>query len=1344
MNPRWLVLFFVLFSASANAQLLPVEKDHYTRFGHLTVADGLPDNHITAIRQDSDGFIWVGTREGLARYDGTRFLSFMHITGDSTSLPSNHIYDILITSQQQIFIATRNGLALFNPRSVNFERIPTLYEDGYGLLDKHIRALAAADKNHIWVETFNGTLHLLNIQTFKARTWSHPAPSQPYYDYHALTQDSKGTLWIGGRNMGPLKMRNETISAIETDPNNPDRKRDRDVAFFFEDSDGDFWMGGLDGMYHYNRKTDTFKKRMGTSSFQMAESKPGILWVATGNGLAQINKQAEKTTLFLPSENDPSSLIHDHLNCVMTDMEGNLWIGTNRGISILNPMQNLIHHYRHLPELTNSLSSNHVSDIREDKNGNIWVATRGGGLNRFDTESETFKIFKKTGEDETTISSDQVSALHTDEAGIIWTGLWRGIGFNRFDPETNTFQHFALDSSSRKQDWYVGFESWGKDTLVTGFWGAVGIRLFQKNEKQWLPHNFNPVYHPADANLQKILATESLLWVYQNGNIIRSFHPKSSEWKAWRSSAHLENNHFHKINSVNLPDFTTLHEMIHHQHLTLFLTDKGVGIFNHQIQQFTTIDNRTFLMGTQQREQLLLLSSEGLFHFNCSNQQFKLLLAAKYLQTPPAHITDLMLLEENKLLIVSKSAIEAIDTKSGKQLPLPREFAPIMQSERKIQQVVKGHQKSFLIAFDRGIAYLPAEGQPEFYNTDNAYNLGLKNDAVRNICRCTETPGFWISTDRGLFFFDTSTRTFSTIPSFSEWQINQTSLANEKLFIASDQGLASLDANSRKVSYFNHPPEDKLSSHLTTFIEKDSKGDIWAGTTNKGINRVNRQKLQITHFLPGQKLHGHEVLAFLETSKGEIYAGGDSLNIFNPKTGEFDIARISEQLPKGSILSLTEDHLGRILIVTSHHIHVFDPDNNRIFNLTPYLGIEAPTFTGAALKAGNNEIFIGSTRGFLRFNPELFSPANKLQTTKITDFRVMDEPLFITDSGNSINLKHNQNFIEIFFSDMRYPARHDRYQYRLRETEVHWTTTSQASVTYKMLPPGDYIFEVQKINPFGGSIPAQYAFTIKPPFWRSARFISLMILIIGALLFYWWYNHTQHLKLLKNNLTLKHQLLLSQMNPHFLFNALSAIQSFIFQNQPQEAGSYLAKFAKLMRLYLNNMASTVTSIQNETETLKHYLELQRLRHNNKFDYSIEVKPPISELMPGLPTMMIQPFVENAIEHGFRDISNRKGHLEVEFELKTQLWHILIRDNGAGIDKCMKKKEEIPHQRKSMSTGITKKRIAQLKSQYKCQCSLIIKDRSNTQENETGTEVFLVLPAIFDEMSKAMTGSKDHE
>jgi ligand-binding sensor domain-containing protein len=342
MKYLWLFFLGIISSISVYAQIMPIKYGHYTRFEHLTIADGLPGNHITVIRQDAKGYMWIGTREGLARYDGTRFETFYHNPEDTSSVASDYITDILISSDQKIFVATRSGLSIFHPETFTFTQTPILFEDGTGLQDKHIRALLQADEHHIWVETFNGVLHKLNTKTFEAQSWPHEKPSQPYYDYHTIYEDAHNHLWIGGRNMGPLRMKDGLIKSIKTSGSDPTLKRDKDAAFFYEDSKGNFWVGGLDGLYQLDRKTETVNKHMHSSSYDMAEDGRGLLWVATGRGLARLDKKNGSIVKYLPADNDVSSIIHDHINCVTIDHSGNIWAGTEQGISILKVNQHLI------------------------------------------------------------------------------------------------------------------------------------------------------------------------------------------------------------------------------------------------------------------------------------------------------------------------------------------------------------------------------------------------------------------------------------------------------------------------------------------------------------------------------------------------------------------------------------------------------------------------------------------------------------------------------------------------------------------------------------------------------------------------------------------------------------------------------------------------------------------------------------------------------------------------------------------------------------------------------------------------------------------------------------------
>lgn len=1331
----WQVLLMLwIIPDLLTGQVLPIDYDYYSRFGHLTVNDGLPGNNVTVIRQDKQGFMWIGTRDGLARYDGNKFHVFRHNPGDSTSIAGNHINDILITADQTIFIGTSRGLSIFCPGTFSFRQVPVIFEAGRGLLDNHVRALLDEEGHYIWVETFNGILHLLNTDSFDARTFAHEKPSQPYYDYHALLKDSRGSLWIGGRNMGPLRMDTAGyIQSMKNDPLDPRKKRDRDVAFFYEDSDEELWIGGLDGLYHYDRAKDIFTKKMHTSSYNMSEGPGKNLWIATGHGLAKLDKKKNTITKYLPADNDLSSLIHDNTNHVTFDRAGNLWIGTDRGISILNPLQNLIRHYRHLSHIPMTLSNNHVSAFLEDRRGNLWIGTRGGGLNLFHKDLQNFKPFTFAGDTKGSISSNQVSALYEDEEGYIWTGLWQGIGFNRFNPGTSTFTHFALDSTSLKKDWYSGFERLGEDTIVVGFWGAEGLRLFDKHGKRWLSHSFRPVNHPSDSPLQCLEVSDSLLWLYTRGNIIHAFNPANETFEAFRNSSFQNRNERLKINSAPLPDFSTIHQIIESRGEMIFLSDKGLIIQDQTREVFLTRDTRTYTAASRNPfgNEIYLLGQDGLAKYDQRTRQTELLSPKQSFPDQTGTIHDILARSSSELLMGTSSGIVTFNIPDRSFTNPDPVFQEINKESPKIRQIVKDKNKNYFIVLERGFALINADGTTEFFNTSNAFNTGFRNDAINHVCISRRQSGVWIGTDRGLYFFSTRDRAFSELLDFQDVAVTDMTNRDQQLFVATSKGLAIIDCNTLDTRFLNHPHDEMLSSHLTTFTKKDSKGHIWVGTTNKGINKINPNTLKISHYFAGNnRFNGDEVLAFLETSDGTIFAGGETLNILVPGSETFEIPAFAKQLPSEKILSITEDHIGRLLIVTSHHITIYERKSEQVLDLTPYLGTENITFTSASLKTSANEILIGSVKGFFLFNPELLAPPSRVKKTLVTSVNVMGEPRETsTLPARGLRLNHEENFLQFFFSDMEYPFLHDTYQYKLEGIDPGWTETDETSATYKMLPPGGYTFNVRAINKFGKSIPARLPVIIRPPFYKSWWFILSILLIVISGLWLWWQHRLRHLQVIESNLYLRHRLLLSQMNPHFIFNALTAIQSFIYQNQPKVAGSYLSKFAKLMRLYLNNMTSTVTPVSKEVETLNHYLELQCLRMNHSFKYNVSVNPLTDIENTGLPSMMVQPFVENAIEHGIRDIEY-EGNIEVIFTLKNKnTWAITIRDNGIGIARGHQRKAEEAYTRDSRSTGIARDRIIQLSRQYKQSFFINIQDKTREPAEETGTGIDMELPAI---------------
>lgn len=207
----------------------------------------------------------------------------------------------------------------------------------------------------------------------------------------------------------------------------------------------------------------------------------------------------------------------------------------------------------------------------------------------------------------------------------------------------------------------------------------------------------------------------------------------------------------------------------------------------------------------------------------------------------------------------------------------------------------------------------------------------------------------------------------------------------------------------------------------------------------------------------------------------------------------------------------------------------------------------------------------------------------------------------------------------------------------------------------------------------------------------------------------------------------KNKLLLLQLNPHFLFNALSSIQLFLInKGQGKEALEYLSKFAKLMRRILENSRESYVSLENEVTTLRHYLDLQKVRFDHKFDYSIELDTTNDPADIMIPPMFAQPFIENSLEHGIAH--KEDGIIRLWFGEQAGTLNFRVEDNGIGVTRSTKLAGNKKHQ--SLATIITQDRIALLRKQLKRRISFDVRDKRNEQEQVTGTEVIFELPIVY--------------
>jgi sensor histidine kinase YesM len=218
-------------------------------------------------------------------------------------------------------------------------------------------------------------------------------------------------------------------------------------------------------------------------------------------------------------------------------------------------------------------------------------------------------------------------------------------------------------------------------------------------------------------------------------------------------------------------------------------------------------------------------------------------------------------------------------------------------------------------------------------------------------------------------------------------------------------------------------------------------------------------------------------------------------------------------------------------------------------------------------------------------------------------------------------------------------------------------------------------------------------------------------------------NQKRHIELQKQSAELEMQALRAQMNPHFIFNSLSSINHFILKNESKAASNYLTRFSRLIRMVLINSQRSLISLDDELQMLELYLEMERLRFKNSFDYSITFLNTIDTDNIFIPPLLLQPFCENAIWHG---LMHREGHgkLDIELSRANNIINCIITDNGIGREKAEEMKSKTAEREKSMGLKITTERLALLNREKALHTFYEIEDLKDENANAVGTKVTL--------------------
>lgn len=371
-------------------------------------------------------------------------------------------------------------------------------------------------------------------------------------------------------------------------------------------------------------------------------------------------------------------------------------------------------------------------------------------------------------------------------------------------------------------------------------------------------------------------------------------------------------------------------------------------------------------------------------------------------------------------------------------------------------------------------------------------------------------------------------------------------------------------------------------------------------------------------------------------------------------------------------------------------------DNNFQFlrNITEELGFAARKTNTVLVK--DDVIYAGTDNGLIVFPKGITASPQFLDI--YFDAVHYNEQLLDT-SRNEVTFTSN-NSLRVGVSTINYSERaiHSSYQYKLEPIQNQWLQTTSNSLNFSDLPPNNYQLIVKD-----ETVEKSFNFSILPLWWQTSMFkilaaaflLGLLILVLQLIRKYEIKKKTAKLNTQKKLAEYELYALRSQMNPHFVFNSLSAIQYYINENDFENSERYLVKFSKLIRQFFEISKEEEIALEDEIQLLKSYLEIEKLRFRDKLNFEIDVDPNLDIKRHKIPSMLLQPIVENAVNHG---IFNKEDSGVVNlkfFNIKSNKYRVEIIDDGVGVDKTKKKKNG-----KISSSIVLKDRIAILNDSQK--------------------------------------------
>lgn len=571
----FLCLCFVWIITKATGQTsYDIEFDRYT------TKNGLSNGYVNAILQDSKGFVWIGTPNGINRFDGISFKNYYSDPKDTTSIPGSWVNSIVEDANSNLWLMTNNGICLYDRKNDLFSRKNVLI-NGRPLVSYFFYTCQIDSKGYMWVsvsnfgifrfkiydnpELQNGVIH---AEMYKIN--EEDVDVNYKNNIFSIAEDQEGRVWIATYSNQLFFFNRAQNKFIAQPMNVPEAvKFSNKRKNLIKDSSGDLFLTIEDGgLLHYNKTRDICKLYTtsvnglgpkGKVLFALAEDSDGQIWIGDRDfeGITIFNKKTGKFFFCQGDKWNPYSLLTKKINCIYRDRVGDMWVGTIIGLNKYSPGKSKFKRFFSNDNIPNQLSHNNTLCFAEGREDVIWIGTDGGGLNKFDRKSRLFTNYKYKEGGKNSLSSNAVISVCEDHEGTLWMGTYHGGLATMKDGKFSAYlpdpkNPYALSS---RNIWFVMEDS--KQNIWAGTLDK-GLELFHRPSGRFYHYS-----HVADDSTSLCI------------NTINSIYEDS------KKQLYITTSHGVSILDLNTVDFTKGPESL--RFTNLYYSEKGNSLSSNNI-----------------------------------------------------------------------------------------------------------------------------------------------------------------------------------------------------------------------------------------------------------------------------------------------------------------------------------------------------------------------------------------------------------------------------------------------------------------------------------------------------------------------------------------------------------------------------------------------------------------------------------------------------------------------------------------------------------------------------------------------------------------------------------------